>query len=89
MAEILLLRLDVTKIDKARLYKGDKGTYLDCVVMLKDEPDNYGNIGMIVQSVSKEERQAGTKGAILGNAKKLNGGNSQPTAAPETGDLPF
>lgn len=90
MADILSLRIDVTKIDKAKLYKGEKGTYLDCVVMLKEEPDQYQNIGMIVQSVSKEERQAGVKGAILGNAKRI--GVSDKPAAQATSDdsgLPF
>lgn len=61
-------KIDVTKVDKARLFKGAKGTYLDIVLM--DSPNNeYGNDYMIVQSVSKEEREKGIKGAILGNAK--------------------
>jgi hypothetical protein len=90
MAQMLSLKIDVTKIDKARLFTGAKGTYLDCVVFLKDEPDQYGNIGMITQSVSKEEREAGTKGAILGNARKI--GVSQPansTAVPAAGNSEF
>ena len=65
------LKIDVTKIDKARLFIGAKGTYLDAVLFLNDEPDHYGNNGMIVQSASKEERAAGQRGAILGNAKLL------------------
>ena len=63
------LKIDVTKIDKARLFKGSKGTYLDATVFIDDKGDKYGNNGMIVQNVSKEERDAGQKGAILGNAK--------------------
>ena len=31
--------------------------------------DQYGQNGMIVQSVSKEEKAQGVKGPILGNAK--------------------
>jgi hypothetical protein len=71
MAKLVSLKIDVTKIDKARLYKGQKGTYLDATVYLLDEPDEYGNSGMITQSVSKEERESGVKGAILGNVKIL------------------
>lgn len=64
------LKVDVTKIDKARLFKGAKGTYLDMTVFVDlGEEDQYGNHGMITQNVSKEEREAGTKGAILGNCK--------------------
>jgi len=66
---ILRLSLDVSKIDKSKLYKGKKGIYLNAAVLLKDESDQYGNDGMIVQDVSKEEREQGVKGAILGNGK--------------------
>ena len=64
------LKIDVSKIDKARLFKGQKGTYLDATAFIDlDELDQYGNSGMITQDVSKDERQAGTQGAILGNSK--------------------
>lgn len=65
---ILRLSIDVSKIDKSKLYKGKKGVYLNCAVLLR-ETDQYGNDGMIVQDVSKEEREQGIKGAILGNGK--------------------
>jgi hypothetical protein len=64
------LKIDVTKIEKARLFKGDKGTYLDCIVFIDiDQPDQYGNHGMITQAVSKDEKAAGVKGPILGNSR--------------------
>jgi len=64
------LKIDVTKIDKERLFRGQKGTYLDLTVFIDvDKEDEYGNNGMITQSVSKEDREAGVKGAILGNIK--------------------
>ena len=64
------LKIDVTKIDKERLYKGAKGIYLDLTVFIDvDKEDQYGNNGMVTQSVDKDERAAGTKGAILGNIK--------------------
>lgn len=63
-------KLDVTKIDKARLFQGQKGTYLDATVFIDiDELDQYGNSGMITQDVTKEEKQQGVKGNILGNVK--------------------
>lgn len=92
MAKIVAIKIDVTKIDKERLYKGAKGTYLDAVVFLEDEPDQYGNNGMITQQVSKEERQNGIKGSILGNVKIV--GQTDSIAQPTQGkgdaeDLPF
>jgi hypothetical protein len=64
------LKIDVTKIEKARLFKGDKGTYLDCIAFIDiDQKDQYGNSGMITQEVSKDEKAAGVKGPILGNSR--------------------
>lgn len=78
------LRIDVTKIEKAKLYKGAKGTYLDCTVFIEPgQADQYGNNGMITQSLSKEEREAGQKGAILGNCKVFWGGGEQQQQQPQ------
>jgi hypothetical protein len=77
---ILKLKIDVTKIDKSRLFTGSKGTYLDATVLIKDAPDQYGNDGMIVQDVTKEERESGQRGEILGNAKWM--GTDRPSGAP-------
>lgn len=72
-------KIDVTKIDKARLFKGQKGTYLD-LTLIETPNDQYGNSHMIVQDVGKEDREKGIKGAILGNAKTF--GKSSPAAQP-------
>lgn len=64
------LNIDVTKIDKSQLYQGAKGTYLNVTAFIDiDNADQYGNNGMITQELSKECRDAGNKGAILGNSK--------------------
>jgi hypothetical protein len=105
MKRIVRLKIDVTKIDKARLFKGQKGTYLDATVFLDDQDDQYGNNGMITQDVSQEERQSGTKGAILGNAnifrvlddnpnQHQSGGHPMPSGAgqpstEEQDEVPF
>ena len=93
MSKLIAIKIDVTKYDKARLYQGAKGTYLDATVFLSDEQGQYGDNGMITQSVSKEEREAGVKGNILGNVKILGEfGDNKPAAAPaavESDDIPF
>ena len=91
----IAIKLDVTKVDKAKLYKGKSGTYLD--VLLIATPDSkYGHDYMAVQGVSKEEREAGIKGAILGNAKVLHRKGeapkpqqAQPTHQDGGDDVPF
>lgn len=62
---MIKLNIDVTKISKERLFKGEKGTYLNAVLF--HEPDKYGNDGFIAEDVSKAEREAGKKGNIIGN----------------------
>ena len=91
MRKTISLKIDVTKIDKERLYQGKKGVYLDAILMFDTEKDKYDNNGMIVQSVSKEEREAGTQGNILGNAKDLTRDEPVPVVnEPDNDDeLPF
>lgn len=73
------LKIDVSKIDKNRLFKGQKGTYLDATAFVDlDQLDQYGYSGMITQDVSKDERAQGVKGNILGNSKVYWKGDSQP-----------
>ena len=60
------LKIDVSKIMKEKMFKGQKGTYLDATVFLNaDEKDQYDNNGMITQNW--KEQQKG-EGPILGNA---------------------
>lgn len=69
MSNIINIKIDVSKIEEARLYKGKKGTYLDAVLI----PSNgkYDDTHIIVQSVSKEEREQGIRGAIIGNGREF------------------
>ena len=76
--QTIAVKIDVTKIEKARLFKGAKGTYLDALLVPKRS--DYGDDFMIVQSVSKEEREQGIKGPIIGNARYIKG-REQPRPA--------
>ena len=95
-------KIDVTKIDKKRLFKGKKGTYLDATIFIDtNQQDQYGHNGFLSQDVSKEEKESGVKGNILGNAKVFwsdsgtsNGQSAQSSQpAPASGgnfdDIPF
>ena len=67
---IISAKLNVSAIDKTKLFKGEKGTYLDITLLEnRDGTDQYGNDFMVVQDLGKEARQRGEKGPILGNAK--------------------
>jgi len=70
MSVIINVNLNVMKIEKQRLFVSEKGNvYLDATIILFDAPDKYGNDGMIVQNVTKEERQEGKKGIPIGSVK--------------------
>jgi len=92
------LKINVAKIDKSKLYKGTEGTYLDVTAFVDtDNQDKFGNNGMLTQSVSKEEREAGTRGVILGNSKVFFQGESKQNSSPKQAnsfeelkdDIPF
>ena len=91
------VRIDVTKIDKARLYKGEKGTYLDLTTFVDTyTQDQYENNGFISQSVDKEEREKGVQTPILGNVKVFfnDAAQSAPQSSPQSKavideDIPF
>lgn len=79
-----LAKIDVTKILKEHLFQGKNGAkYLDIAIHdNRDGKDQYGNDGFITQSVSKEARERGEKGPIIGNWKELESRQSKPVTRP-------
>lgn len=74
-------KLNVMKIDKSKLFTGKDGTYLD--ILLIPTPNNaHGNDYMVVQSLSKADRDAGKKSPILGNAKIIGAKPAAQQQAP-------
>ncbi len=83
------ISIDVTKIDKARLFSGKKGTYMDLTGFIDlDTQDQYGNNGFISQSVSKEEREQNVQTTILGNTKVFFKDDEQQQQAPQNFQQP-
>jgi len=104
MAKIgLTISIDVTKIDKTRLFKGKKGVYMDLTTFIDTKnPDQYEQHGFISQSSSKEEREQGIKTPILGNCKvffdstasqssetPVEGPNDPIPSGDDSEDIPF
>ena len=60
------LQIDVTKIEKHRIYEGKKGKYLTMTAFVDlDNKDQYDQNGMITHKKEENEQQA----PILGNSK--------------------
>lgn len=77
--KLLAVKIDVTKIDKSKLYRGKKGTYLNLDVWLNDEPDKYGRDGSVSMTQTRDERDANEPKVYLGDAKKLYGWRDDPS----------
>lgn len=80
MARLINAKLNLSKINKKRIFTSDKGVhYLDIIIM--ETPNGKYGDWLIVESVKKEERENGIKGNILGNGKNFGVGT---TTAPDT-----
>lgn len=82
MPNILTVKVDVTLIDKARLFTGKTNAqghtpkYADLVLVPRKEPGKFGDTHIVKQSITKEEREKGVEMPIIGNATERGG---QPT----------
>lgn len=86
---MIIVKIDVKKLNKDYFFVGQKGTYCELLVMENDEPDQYGNTHVVKQGVSKEAREAGEKGKIVGNGKETgrkSAGKAPPPAKPRKPD---
>lgn len=62
--KLINAKIDVTKIDKDKLFKGQKGTYLDLTIWINEKQDQFGNDISIEQRTGKDEKKI-----YLGNGK--------------------
>jgi len=80
MGKLITAKIDVSKIDSSKLFKGKKGTYCDLTIWVNDAPDQFGNDISIEQRTGK-----GDKKIFLGEGKFYE----KPTgAAAPADDLP-
>ena len=99
MAEILSGSINKDHLTKemfteATLKDGSKGYFLKFNVTINNEADQYGQIGNITLSQTKEQRTAKTKKTYLANLKRVWSDAPAPTLEASTqddsiSDLPF
>ena len=103
MASIISGNINLSKINKDKIYEGKKGKYYPVTVVINNEVGEYGDSGYVMTEQSKEEREMKADKQYLGNAKVVwtNGMNveaaprmDQPKAMPKAEpaqepDLPF
>lgn len=87
MNKLIHAKIDVSKIDKSKLFEGKSGTYLDVSIWINETPDQFGNDISIEQSTKKGEKKI-----YLGNGKfyqKSATPEDLPEATPSGKPLPF
>lgn len=61
----------LTDIPKDKITEGKNGKkYLNITLWVNDTPDQYGNIGSVQVSQTKDQREAGEKKTYIGNFKQ-------------------
>ena len=84
MSKLLFGKINLSKIDKSKLFTGEKGIWMDVTIWLNDTPDKYGNDMSIEQSVDK-----GDDKIFIGSGKYYVPKESKPATDDDVSDLPF
>ncbi len=80
MSKLVKAKIDVTKIDKTKLFQGAKGTYLDVDIWIDENEPEAWKQASIVQSQSQEDREAGLPKNYIGNGECKWGWDAAPSA---------
>lgn len=102
MSKMLTGSIDLNKIDTTKIVTTDKNgnpfsngaKYLNVVVWVNDEADQYGNNASIQISQSKEERDNKVKPTYIGNLKEYQSQQNNTQSGPSNNvvddeNLPF
>ena len=87
MAKILNVSINVDKINKAKLIKGKKGTYLSLNIAVNDEKDQFENDCSVWENQSKEERDSKALKNYLGNGKVIWSNEESVSFSPGAEDI--
>ena len=70
MKQITTVKVNMDKVDPQWIVKGKNGKWLDLILI--PTPNNvYGYGNMVVQAVTKQAREEGKRGPIVGNTKLI------------------
>jgi hypothetical protein len=90
---MISLSIKTEKLEKEHIINGKNGKIVAVVLFEnKDGKGQYGDDGFVVQSVSKEAREAGVRGPIVGNWRYIGqraSGNATTRNNEPEGDDPF
>ena len=82
MAGIIKASIDLTKIPKEKIVDGKKGKYINIVVNVNNDVDQFGNQASVIVDQTKDERAAKAAKTYLGNGKIVWSDGQFPDPAP-------
>ena len=71
MASIISGNINLSKLDKSKIYEGKKGKYYPVTVVINNEVGEYGDSGYIMTEQTIEQREAKEQKSYLGNVKVI------------------
>ena len=87
---MISLSIKTEKLEKEHIIQGKSGKIVAVVLFEnKDGKGQYGDDGFVVQSVSKEARENGVRGPIVGNWRYIGAGSNRNTQPEDSGNDPF
>lgn len=90
--QIINFSIDLSKIDKSKIKKTDKGQqFYQLTGLVEDTPDKYGNNFKIIEPQTKEDREVKKQKVYVGNGKVVFStmNKSIETNTEQASDLPF
>lgn len=85
---MITVKLKTNLIDRSRIFRGKKHDYLDLVLIEnKNGVDEFGNHGIVKQSLSAQERADGVELPIIGNFTIFERKGAASGAAAEVRDV--
>jgi len=99
MSVLMRVKLNLSKIDKSKIFEGKKGKYVDITIALNDEKDEYGNnVAAFMQDKGEDKNYLGNGRVVwadtpqfedrLDEAKEQTEEMKKGLAEPDD-DLPF
>jgi hypothetical protein len=100
MAAICTVKIDLSKIDKSKIYKTEKGSsYYEFTLSINDKTSEYGDNISATESQTKEQRDNKEKKSFIGGGKVIwvgdgisvaeKRGSLTTASAPNDDSLPF
>ena len=86
MEQLFGARINLEKVNKDKLFKGEKGTYLNIRILVKETENEYNQSVFVWEGQSQHDESPRN---WIGTGRKLWEGDPKDKVSPEKDNLPF